>query len=64
MNEPKLCGCIGPQNGQPLCPCAMKTVMIVRGRYIRPAQDLGPVEVALVGSAKELFDEVMRKEQP
>ena len=36
------CGCIGPQNGEPLCPCAMRGVKVVDGRYVLPAQDLGP----------------------
>lgn len=35
------CGCIGPQNGQPLCPCQMRGVTIQNGRYVR-IQDLGP----------------------
>jgi hypothetical protein len=36
------CGCIGPQNGEPLCPCQMRGVQIRDGRYVR-TQDLGPV---------------------
>lgn len=36
------CGCVGPQNGQPLCPCQMRNVRIKDGRYVRE-QDLGPV---------------------
>ena len=36
------CNCIGPQNGQPLCPCAMRGVVVKDGRYVRPEQDLGP----------------------
>lgn len=35
------CYCIGPQNGQPACPCQMKDVRIVGGRYTRTI-DLGP----------------------
>lgn len=35
------CGCIGPQNGQPLCPCAMRGVQIIDGRYVR-IEGLGP----------------------
>lgn len=38
------CYCIGPQNGQPLCPCMMKGLIVRNGRYIRPEEDLGPVE--------------------
>lgn len=36
------CFCIGPQNGQPLCPCQMRSVTQVDGRWVR-TQDLGPV---------------------
>lgn len=35
------CNCIGPQNGQPLCPCQMRGVTIQNGRYVR-VTDLGP----------------------
>lgn len=37
------CGCVGPQNGQPLCPCKMSGVKIKDGRYVMPERDLGPV---------------------
>lgn len=33
-----ICGCIGPQNGQPLCPCQMRNVKVVE------VEDLGPVK--------------------
>lgn len=36
-----MCNCVGPQNGEPQCPCAMRDVRIVDGRYVR-VQDLGP----------------------
>jgi hypothetical protein len=36
------CNCIGPQNGEPLCPCQMRGVTIKDGRYQR-VEDLGPV---------------------
>jgi hypothetical protein len=36
------CNCIGPQNGQPACPCAMRNVKVVNGRWVR-TEDLGPV---------------------
>ena len=36
------CYCIGPQNGQPLCPCMMRNVKVIDGRYVR-VEDLGPV---------------------
>ena len=35
------CNCIGPQNGQPVCPCQMRSVTIENGRYVRRV-DLGP----------------------
>ena len=37
------CNCIGPQNGQPVCPCRMRSVIVRNGRYIQPEVDLGPV---------------------
>lgn len=37
------CNCIGPQNGEPLCPCQMRHVIIREGRYIQKERDLGPV---------------------
>ncbi|QDP57349.1 MAG: hypothetical protein Unbinned3696contig1008_27 [Prokaryotic dsDNA virus sp.] len=36
------CNCIGPQNGDPVCPCQMRGVKIRDGRYVKE-QDLGPV---------------------
>lgn len=35
------CNCIGPQNGDPVCPCQMRGVAIRNGRYVRVI-DLGP----------------------
>jgi hypothetical protein len=35
------CHCIGPQGGQPACPCQMRSVTIENGRYVRRV-DLGP----------------------
>ena len=35
------CGCVGPQNGEPLCPCQMRGVQVKDGRYVRTL-DLGP----------------------
>ena len=44
------CGCVGPQEGQPLCPCMMRQRGIVQknGRWIQPEQDLGPA-VSILG---------------
>ena len=36
------CYCIGPQNGQPRCPCAMRGVVVRNGRYIQMEVALGP----------------------
>jgi hypothetical protein len=38
-----MCNCIGPQNGAPRCPCAMRGVIQRDGRWVVPEQDLGPV---------------------
>lgn len=40
----RACNCIGPQNGQPLCPCQMRFVQVRNGRYFLPEQDLGPAQ--------------------
>lgn len=37
---PHACNCIGPQNGDPVCPCQMRSVSIRNGRYVRVI-DLG-----------------------
>jgi hypothetical protein len=42
------CFCIGPQNGQPICPCHMRRVEVRNGRYVEVI-DHGPV----VDQAKE-----------
>lgn len=42
MEVSRQCFCIGPQNGQPLCPCQMRSVTVENGRYVRK-QDLGAV---------------------
>ena len=36
------CGCIGPQNGEPRCPCAMRGVIKRNGQWVQGAIDLGP----------------------
>lgn len=38
--SPQMCGCMGPQNGEPVCPCAMRFVSKIDGRYYR-ITDLG-----------------------
>lgn len=36
------CFCVGPQNGEPLCPCQMRGLVKKDGRWVRPEQDFGP----------------------
>jgi len=43
------CNCIGPRNGEPLCPCMMRGVKIVNGRYVKTT-DLGPAPSKREGS--------------
>ena len=40
--EIRPCFCVGPQNGDPVCPCQMRSVKIRDGRYVIE-RDLGPV---------------------
>ena len=40
-NQFRVCFCIGPQNGDPVCPCRMRNVKIIDGRY-KEILDLGP----------------------
>lgn len=37
------CNCIGPRNGEPLCPCMMRGAVQRDGRWVRE-DDLGPVK--------------------
>ncbi len=39
------CGCIGPRNGDPVCPCQMQHVTVENGRYVMK-RDLGPAKSA------------------
>ena len=39
---PHACACMGPQDDEPLCPCAMANVVLYRGRWIR--MELLPLE--------------------
>lgn len=36
------CNCIGPQRGEPRCPCGMRNVIKRDGRWIQQEVDLGP----------------------
>lgn len=35
------CNCIGPQNGEPVCPCRMRRLIIRNGRFVEVI-DHGP----------------------
>ena len=39
------CNCVGPQRGEPYCPCMMRArgVYEKAGRWVEPERDLGPV---------------------
>lgn len=37
------CNCIGPQRGQPRCPCGMRGIVARDGRWVQLERDLGPV---------------------
>lgn len=40
-HESHSCGCVGPQGGQPLCPCRMRGLKVVDGRWVEVI-DHGP----------------------
>jgi len=47
LHESRACNCIGPQDGQPPCPCRMRNVKVVDGRYVQVI-DHGPaIDAAL-----------------
>jgi hypothetical protein len=52
------CFCVGPQNGNPLCPCRMRRVKIDKGRYIEII-DHGPVPTSV---REKLLDEWAKRE--
>ena len=43
-NQSHACNCVGPQGGKPLCPCRMRGVKIIDGRYVETI-DHGPATV-------------------
>lgn len=40
-DQARACFCVGPQNGEPLCPCRMRGVQVRDGRYVETI-DHGP----------------------
>ena len=55
--ETHVCCCIGPINGEPVCPCRMRNVKEVDGRYIE-INDLGPVSdtIKVRGEDREISE--------
>jgi hypothetical protein len=39
---PSVCGCLGPMNGDPVCPCAMQWMEKVAGQWYRIIEHRGP----------------------
>lgn len=46
MNESSACNCMGPQNGEPFCPCMMNRLGIFKrdGKWIEPEKVVGDVK--------------------
>jgi hypothetical protein len=42
--EMRACNCVGPQRGQPVCPCRMSAIKVIDGRYVETI-DHGPATV-------------------
>jgi len=44
VTTPIPCSCVGPQKGEPYCPCMMRARGVYRkdGRWVEPEKDLGP----------------------
>ena len=34
VDPPHQCGCIGPQDGNPVCPCRMRSLRVQHGRFV------------------------------
>jgi len=64
VSETWACNCIGPQNGQPLCPCQMRGVVERDGRYVRPEQDLGPVPSKMEQELRKIFNDLSSNQEP
>lgn len=54
------CNCVGPQDGQPVCPCRMRNVRVRDGRYVEET-DLGP---AYPKQTEECLHEKFDRENP
>lgn len=40
------CNCVGPQDGNPVCPCRMRSLRILNGRWVEII-DHGPAPMAV-----------------
>lgn len=49
------CNCVGPQRGEPYCPCSMRARRVYKrdGRWIEPERDLGPVSSTYKSNADD-----------
>lgn len=56
------CHCKGPQPGFPVCPCRMRFVSVIDGRYVE-VNDLGPVPSrdAFDNRSSSTFNRLMEK---
>lgn len=56
------CFCIGPQNGEPYCPCRMRDMGIVKrnGRWVQPERDLGPAPMT-IDTLNDNIDKIMKE---
>jgi hypothetical protein len=43
-SDTRACMCVGPQNGEPVCPCRMRNVVVINGRY-KEITDLGQADM-------------------
>jgi len=57
-NEMWSCNCMGPQNGEPYCPCMMNRLGVVKhnGRWVEPEKDLGEV-IEPIDTGTDKWDE-------
>lgn len=59
-SDARACGCIGPQNGQPRCPCMMRGMRQINGRWVEVI-DHGPVKAGEEfdwGTAKLMLENI------
>lgn len=57
------CGCVGPKKGQPLCPCRMRNVRNVNGRWVETI-DHGPVSAEWDAERDRLLGTIVWDKSP